>query len=203
MTDPSETSAEPSTVEEEATLLLRRFWWAWLGWALVGLAFGLILLFWPKSTALVLTVIAGMALVILGVGDAVYGVAARGASNASLFILRGVVKVAIGVAVLAWPGETVLVFAVLFGLLLIIVGAIELYLTISMPDIENRVLWFVISGLTIAAGIAVRVWPQPSLKLMAAVFGVYLVVSSLFDAVDAIAHRHIVDEADVILEADI
>ncbi|KAA0233791.1 MAG: hypothetical protein JJLCMIEE_03649 [Acidimicrobiales bacterium] len=203
MTDPSETSAEPSTVEEEATLLLRRFWWAWLGWALVGLAFGLILLFWPKSTALVLTVIAGMALVILGVGDAVYGVAARGASNASLFILRGVVKVAIGVAVLAWPGETVLVFAVLFGLLLIIVGAIELYLTISMPDIENRVLWFVISGLTIAAGIAVRVWPQPSLKLMAAVLGVYLVVSSLFDAVDAIAHRHIVDEADVILEADI
>lgn len=202
MTDPSETQAAPSGVDDEATLLLRRFWWAWLGWALVGLVLGLILLFWPKATALVLSVIVGMALVILGVGDAVYGVAARGASNAALFILRGVVKVGIGVAVLAWPAETVLVFAVLFGLLLIIVGAIELYLTISMPDVDNRVLWFVISALTIAAGVTLRVWPEPSLKLIAAFVGVYLVVSSIFDAIDALAHRHIVDESDVILEAD-
>ena len=175
----------------------------WLGWALLGLLFGLILLFWPRATALVLTVVGGMAAVILGVGDVLYGVVARGARNALIFVLRGLVKVAIGVAVLSWPGETVLVLAVLFGILLIVIGAVELYLTISMPEVEYRLLWFVVSGLTIAAGVAVRVWPQPSLKLIAAFFGVYLVVTAIFDVVDALAHRRVIDASDIIVDDEI
>ncbi len=59
-------------------------------------------------------------------------------------LVSGVLALVLGVLILAWPGQTVLAAAVLFGIYLLITGAAQLIFAFSLPVVSagGRVLLF-------------------------------------------------------------
>jgi uncharacterized membrane protein HdeD (DUF308 family) len=103
----------------------------------------------------------------------------------------GVLTLIAGVAVLAWPGETLLVLAVLFGVQLIVSGIFRFVGALATDDLTGgtRVLPALLGVLSVIIGLwAVR---HVLLTLLAlTVFpGIFWVVNGVIDVFTAIAHR--------------
>jgi uncharacterized membrane protein HdeD (DUF308 family) len=103
----------------------------------------------------------------------------------------GVLTVLAGLAALVWPGETLLVVAVLFGIQLIFSGVFRLVMALSMDDVAGgtRVLYALLGILSIIIGLwAIR---HVLLTLLALVvfLGIYWIVSGTIDIFTALSHR--------------
>ena len=107
-------------------------------------------------------------------------------------LFYGVITVAAGVAAIAWPGETLLVVAVLFGIQLIFSGVFRLVASLSMGEMVGagtRVLYALLGILSIIVGLwAIR---HVVLTLLALVvfLGIYWIVSGVIDIFSAISER--------------
>ena len=107
-------------------------------------------------------------------------------------LFYGVITVAAGVAAIAWPGETLLVVAVLFGIQLIFSGVFRLVASLSMGDVVGvgtRVLYALLGILSVIIGLwAIR---HVVLTLLALVvfLGIYWIVSGVIDIFSAISER--------------
>src|SRR5690349_7342608 len=74
----------------------------------ITLVAGLVLLFWPDRTLPVVARLAGLLLLSAGIGDLIETIRNhRGMSYWALLLLRAVVNIAFGAALLFWPGPTV------------------------------------------------------------------------------------------------
>jgi uncharacterized membrane protein HdeD (DUF308 family) len=107
-------------------------------------------------------------------------------------LFYGVITVAAGVAAIAWPGETLLVVAVLFGIQLIFSGVFRLVASLSMGEMigaGTRVLYALLGILSVIIGLwAIR---HVVLTLLALVvfLGIYWIVSGVIDIFTAISER--------------
>src|SRR6201987_4430199 len=65
-------------------------------------------------------------------------------------LVSGVLSIALGAMVLAWPGPTILVAATLFGVYLLVSGFAELFLAFTLPrSAATRVLLFLTGALSV------------------------------------------------------
>jgi uncharacterized membrane protein HdeD (DUF308 family) len=102
----------------------------------------------------------------------------------------GIVTLLAGIVVLAWPGETLLVIAVLFGIQLIIAGIFRFVSAFAMDDASGgtRVLMALLGVLSFIIGLwAVR---HVLLTLLALVvlLGIYWVVNGSIELFSALSH---------------
>jgi uncharacterized membrane protein HdeD (DUF308 family) len=103
----------------------------------------------------------------------------------------GVLTLLAGVFVLAWPGATLLVLAVLFGVQLIVSGIFRFVAAFASDDLTGgtRVLLALLGVLSIIIGLwAVR---HVLLTLLALIvfLGIFWVVSGVIDVFAALTHR--------------
>jgi uncharacterized membrane protein HdeD (DUF308 family) len=91
--------------------------------ALVDLAAGVVALLWPAPTALVLVLVVAIWAFVAGVTEifAALGSEDTGGTRV-MFILAGLISVAFGVALFAWPGPGTVSLALLFGIFAIVYG---------------------------------------------------------------------------------
>jgi len=107
-------------------------------------------------------------------------------------LFYGVITVAAGIAAIVWPGETLLVVAVLFGIQLIFSGVFRLVASLSMGEVVGvgtRVLYALLGILSVIIGLwAIR---HVVLTLLALVvfLGIYWIVSGVIDIFTAISER--------------
>lgn len=142
----------------------------------VSLVAGLVLLLWPDRTITVVARLSGLLLVIVGIGDLVDAIRHhRSQPYTGLLIVRAVVNLAFGAALVAWPGITVAVLAWLVGLDLVIAGGLGLVVRGQMPP-EFRSSVLTRSLVTIAFGIVVMIWPGATLNVVAWLVGLSLVL---------------------------
>jgi len=143
------------------------------------LAAGLVLLFWPDRTITVVARLAGILLVVVGIGDLLETIRHhRGMSYWGLLLLRAVVNLAFGLVLVFWPGVTVGVMVWLVGLDLVIAGAIGLLARGQMaPEFKSTITSR--SILTILFGIAIMVWPHATVSVLAFLVGAMLVLFGL------------------------
>jgi len=146
---------------------------------LITLAAGLVLLFWPDRTLTVVARLAGVLLVIVGVGDLIETIRNhRGMSYWGLLFLRAIVNLAFGIVLVFWPGVTVGVLVWLVGLDLVIAGAIGLLARGQMgPEFKSAITTR--SIVTILFGIVIMVWPHATVSVLAFLVGAVLVVTGL------------------------
>jgi uncharacterized membrane protein HdeD (DUF308 family) len=107
----------------------------------------------------------------------------------------GILTVLAGVAVLAWPSETLLVIAVLFGVQLIISGIFRFVGALASDDLTGgtRVMLALLGVLSIIIGLwAVR---HAVLTLVALIvfLGIFWVVNGLIEIFAALSHRDMPD----------
>jgi uncharacterized membrane protein HdeD (DUF308 family) len=103
----------------------------------------------------------------------------------------GVLTVLAGIGALAWPGETLLVVAVLFGVQLIFSGVFRLVTALSMDEVGggSRVLLALLGILSVIVGLwAIR---HVLLTLLALVvfLGIFWIVNGTIEIFTALSHR--------------
>lgn len=84
-------------------------------------------------------------------------------------IAMGILSIVLGILVLAWPGATLLVVAITFGLQLIVAGAVRLSMSRDLPSDPGwlRPVSMVLGVLSIVAGIICLFRPGTSLFVIA------------------------------------
>ncbi|MBL6938030.1 MAG: HdeD family acid-resistance protein [Alphaproteobacteria bacterium] len=126
--------------------VLVRNWWAFLIRGLLAIAFGLIAFFEPGVTMLSLVLVfAAYATV-----DGIFGIVAavRAASQHERWIwlaVEGVVSVIAGIAAVAMPGLTVVVFVTLLAIWALITGALMLFSAFRV-DADHGRWWLALGG---------------------------------------------------------
>jgi uncharacterized membrane protein HdeD (DUF308 family) len=106
----------------------------------------------------------------------------------------GLVALAIGVVVLVWPGPSILVAAVLFGLFLVLSGIIELVFALTLDvSVGSRILLLISGGLSLILGVlAFRHFGQGYAVLLLAIWiGVAFIFQGVTELTLAISHREI------------
>ncbi len=94
---------------------------------LIDIAAGVVALVWPGPTALVLVLVVGIWAATAGFTEifAAFG-AGETAGTRAMFILSGLVSVAFGVVLFAWPGLGAVTLALLFGIFTLVYGVSQI-----------------------------------------------------------------------------
>jgi uncharacterized membrane protein HdeD (DUF308 family) len=101
-----------------------------------------------------------------------------------LLLLGGIVSLVIGVMLLVWPNETLEVIAILLGIELLLIGALQIGLAFGEPQGARTgpLLRGAFAGI---AGLIVIRHPGGSLLVIALAIGIYLVLSGVMKLVSA------------------
>jgi uncharacterized membrane protein HdeD (DUF308 family) len=149
----------------------------------IGLAtviVGAVLLFWPEASVRVVALIVGVISVVVGIGESFDAITThRKGSYWGLLFLRGLVNIAVGVALVFWPGITVSVIVWVWGLGIIVTGILGLIASWQVPKDMGRTELRVRSGVGALVGVLVVVWPSATVRVLTVVVGVGLVVFGL------------------------
>lgn len=127
--------------------VLVRNWWAFVIRGVLAVLFGLIALFLPGVTMLSLVIVfAGYA-----VADGVFAIlaavsAAKAGERWGLFVVEGIVDILAGVAAVAWPALTVVVFVVMVAAWALVTGGLMLAAGFRVDNEHGRV-WLILGAL--------------------------------------------------------
>ena len=165
----------------DMSLVLARLGKAW-GWVVaygvLSVLAGLLALIWPNATLVVIAIIFALQLLFGAIYQFVFAFAIPQEAGwlRALVAVLAVVSLVVAVYLLGHVGLTLLVLAVLLGAFWIVQGAIEIFLSIGHPEIENRG-WIIVSGiLSLVAGAVVVLYPGISLIFLTFVLGFWLIL---------------------------
>lgn len=107
-------------------------------------------------------------------------------------LLSGILALALGIVVLAWPGKTIIVAAIVFGLYLVITGITQVFFAFSLHvSAGGRVLLFISGAASLVlAVLAFRHFgsdPLTAILLLAIWIGVGFIFRGVATAVSAIS----------------
>jgi uncharacterized membrane protein HdeD (DUF308 family) len=107
----------------------------------------------------------------------------------------GILTLIAGVVVLAWPGETLLVLAVLFGIQLIVSGIFRFVAALASTDLTGgtRVMLALLGVLSIIIGLWAVRHVVITLVALVVFLGIFWVVNGLIEIFTAVAHRDMPD----------
>ena len=109
-------------------------------------------------------------------------------------LASGLIALALGVVVLVWPGPSILVAAVLFGLFLVLSGIVEMVFAFTLDvSVGNRILLFISGALAVILGVlAFRHFGQGYAVLLLAIWiGVAFIFQGVSELALAISYREI------------
>jgi uncharacterized membrane protein HdeD (DUF308 family) len=107
------------------------------------------------------------------------------ARNWWLFVALGVVCVATGIAVLVWPGPSLLTFGILAGIYLMIAAAMELIDAVT-GDPGGRAISAILGVLALIAGLICIRRPGETLLALVIAVGIYLTAAGVIRIVRAL-----------------
>ena len=150
---------------------------------IVATVLGFVLLAQPFSSVALLTFLLAAAAVVMGVGRIL---AARGGGRGGgLAVAIGLVWVALGVAIVVWPGLSVRGLAVLVGVGLMTGGAGDIAAA-ARGSTDERLASGLRGFATLVFGVVALAWPDVTLLVVAVVFGARTVLFGLSELLVAI-----------------
>jgi uncharacterized membrane protein HdeD (DUF308 family) len=179
---------EPLTPSESRALVreVSTVWWVVLIVGLLFLGFGIVMLFDVAAGATAVAIIVGAFLIFDGMVEV--ATAGRNGGSRALGILLGIILVMGGVVAIVWPGVTILVIAVIWGIT-ILVGGLARVIGAAMLRGEGWG-WVVAIGVVEAiVGIAALVWPDVTAYVVLILIGLYAIVAGIVQIMLAFALR--------------
>lgn len=103
----------------------------------------------------------------------------------------GIVTLLAGVVALVWPGRTLVVIAVLFGIQLIVAGIFRFVAAFAVDDESTgaRVLFALLGVLALIVGIYALRHILVTLASLALLLGIYWVINGVVEVFTALSHR--------------
>jgi uncharacterized membrane protein HdeD (DUF308 family) len=146
----------------------------------LSLIAGVVLLFWPDRTWTVVARLIGILFVVIGFGQAVEAVTTHRQGNYwGLLLLRGVINLGVGLALLFWPDATVTVVVWLVGLDLVVTGVIALIVGFQVPKEMGRGSLLIQAVVTVALGVLIMAWPDATLNVVSIIVAIVLILFGL------------------------
>ncbi len=158
---------------------MRRFaslWWLVVLFGVAVFGVGVFFVASPNETLSTFTVIAGILLLVDGVVAIIASIFGRGEGRGLLAVI-GVLSAIAGLVLVKKPFDTLVVFVLIFGIWLIVAGGVRVALAFGEP--EGRGANIAIALLDLVAGIVILAWPGPSLKTLAVIIGIVLIVRGI------------------------
>jgi uncharacterized membrane protein HdeD (DUF308 family) len=168
-------------------------WGAVLAAAIGMLAVGVMLLVWPSATLTVVALLIGAALLVTGVLRLFDAITARGESGAmrAADVVIGILAIIAGLYCLKHHSLTVLVLALVVGVLWIIHGIGDLVVAATAGPVPGRGLRAIGGVVSLAAGLVILFWPSVSLILLLTILGAWLLFYGLVLAMLAFRLRRV------------
>lgn len=143
----------------------------------ISLIAGIVLLFRPDREIHIIAIIVGFLFVVSGFGQAAEAVTThRKGSYWGLLLIRGLLNLGIGVALIFWSSATITAIVWLVGLDLVVTGLLALVVSFMLGKNEGRGAFFIEGLITIAVGIIIMVWPSATKNVLGIVLGIGLVL---------------------------
>lgn len=168
--------------KRDLSRMLGRTWGAVLTAGILTLALGLIVLIWTDETALVVSWLLGIYLIVAGVFQLVQSFTGhRTGGVRALLAIGGLLSLVLGMFAFRSVAHSVVLLAVIIGVAWLISGITTLVTAISEHDLPGRG-WAIVSGiLGIIGGFVILAWPAPTLYVLFTFFGIWLVVVGCFE----------------------
>lgn len=166
----------------------RKHWGLLLFLGVVSVVVGLIMIFWPGKTVVVVAWLTAIWLIVSGVFQIVRGFrrGLTGLMRAMLFI-AGALSLILGLFALGGSFQAVDILAILIGIAFLFSG-FEQLLSLSVSR-EGRG-WRIFGGIVmLIGGLVVLLWPGISLATLAWVLGIWLLIGGIFEIVAAFSLR--------------
>lgn len=153
-----------------------------------ALIIGLLITFWPKGSAIVLTVMLGIYFLIAGIAYLGLGIFSKGISGGAraLDIILGVLFIIGGILVLANPTESAVVLGIFLGVLVGILWIIEGVVALAQSSDAPSRGWAIFFGiLGVIAGIVLLFSPLWGAVILFIITGIALIVLGIMQIVRA------------------
>lgn len=167
-------------------------WWLVLIKGIVGVLLGLAFLAWPGKSAVVITLLLGIYVMIDSVFAAVLGLLSiKKDDHWWVMTTLGVLGFFVGLAILNWPQATLGLVIFLLALWAFIVGVMMLAMGIRLHR-ESYGSWFfvAIGILALLVGMLLIANPVGSVKLLVVVAGFFVFMSGVFTTAYAFELHH-------------
>ncbi|HEU4464909.1 MAG TPA: DUF308 domain-containing protein [Agromyces sp.] len=154
----------------------------------LALIAGIFITFWPKNSAIVLTVMLGIYFLIAGLAYVGLGLFSRGISGGAraLDIILGVLFVIGGILMLVNPSESAVVIGIFLGVIIGILWIVEGAVALAQAGSSSSRGWSIFFGLlSIIAGIVVLFSPFWGAAILFWVTGIALIVLGIVQIVRA------------------
>ncbi len=155
---------------------LSSLWWLLVLFGVVTLGVGIFFVVSPDETLSTFTVIAGIFLLVDGVLAILASIIGKGEGR-GLLALIGVLSVIAGLVLIKKPFDTLVVFALIIGVWFVVAGIVRFVTAIASP--EGRGGNILVSIFDLIAGIVILSWPDLSLKTLAVILGIVLIVRGM------------------------
>jgi len=190
---------DQQTLLRQASRQVSLLWWMPLLSGLCAVALGLAILA-TDCAVKALVVIVGLLFVIYGVTLALSPVYARDSRGEQ--VLAGLLEVAAGVVLLAWPQPTFLVLAVFAGIWLAVAGGFHIVTSIARRHtLPSWGLTATIGVIELLLGLWVMRRPEAPLNLVIVVLGLWAVLTGVLDCVLAFEMRRMTRQLTAAAEA--
>jgi len=115
-------------------------WWAEVIEGVLGIAFGLLVFFWPGLTEVALLWVIAAWAIVTGVTEIVGAIQLRRViANEWLLILGGIASILFGILLIAFPGAGILGLTWMIGSYAILFGVLFLFLAFRLRGMRQRV----------------------------------------------------------------
>ena len=101
-----------------------------------------------------------------------------------LFVVFGLLTIAAGIILIAWPGPSLVTIAVIIGIFLLVDGVIDVILSIAGKG-EGRGLVAVLGVLSIIAGLIMVKHPFSALAVLVIIIGIWFIVAGVVRFISA------------------
>lgn len=154
--------------------MLARNWWAIALRGAFAILFALVAFFFPGATILSLLLLFAAYMLVDGVFAIIAAVrAARAGERWGLLVLEGVVDIATGVIVFAWPGISLLAFVLVMAAWAIVSGVLMVAAAFRLPKDYGR-WWLVIGGVSsVLFGVLLAIAPLTGAVVLTWWLGAY------------------------------
>jgi uncharacterized membrane protein HdeD (DUF308 family) len=181
-----EVAAMTVEVEQIATEEVGRAWYLFAISGVVSFVIGVLVLAYPDPSVKLLGVFLGIDLLIVGGVMIVRGAARDAEPDAGpAAILLGTIALIAGLVVIRNPGKSLVLLAVALGIYLVVAGAVMLGR--GLVHRERRWVTLTRAAVLIAAGTVILSWPDISLRALAVLTGIALVLQGAIEIGEAFA----------------
>jgi uncharacterized membrane protein HdeD (DUF308 family) len=98
------------------------------------------------------------------------------------YLLRGLLAIAFGIILLAWPGATVLVLLVVFGIFAVIDGIVDVILAIALASDKQQWGWTLVKGVVgLLIGIVILTRPDVALTVVVVLIAIWAILSGFIE----------------------